>query len=202
MVRDRALSYAGAVAVPLGAGVLLHLWTGWATRSPLGLPNALVDGVGLLLAALAVVALDGLFRAGGSILALVVLLAGLGAVWVEARDSRVRGATAECVVVGKVRVTEHPTFGEGAPRPKRLHHHTLDCPGGYPAEFSWERKLGEPGKPVRIAYDPARRTDPVPAEENVARGAPFVPAALLLLAAALAAASLRHEFTGRGTRIW
>ncbi|MGW4052946.1 hypothetical protein ACWENA_19145 [Streptomyces sp. NPDC004779] len=202
MEKGGALSYAGAVAVPLGAGVLLHLWTGWATRSPLGLPNVLVDGVGLVVAALAVVALNGLFRAGGSILALVVLLAGLGAVWVEARDSRVRGATAECLVVGKVRITDHPTFGEGAPEPKRLYHHTLDCPGGYPEEFSWERQLGEPGKPVRIAYDPARRMDPVPAEENIARGAPFVPAALLLIAAALTAASLRHELTGRGKRIW
>ncbi|MFI8421466.1 hypothetical protein [Streptomyces sp. NPDC085460] len=202
MEKGKALAYAGAVAVPLGAGVLLHLWTGWAARSPLGVPNALADGGALVLAALAVVALNGLFRAGGSILALVALLAGLGAVWVEARDSRVRGATVECLVVGKVRVTDHPTFGEGAPEPKRLYHHTLDCPGGRPAELSWERKLGEPGKPVRIAYDPARRMDPVPAEENVARGAPYVPAALLLLAAALTAGSLRHELTGKGRRIW
>ncbi|MFF2776915.1 hypothetical protein ACFVU3_18635 [Streptomyces sp. NPDC058052] len=202
MEKDRALSYAGAVAVPLGAGVLLHLWASWSMRSPLGVPTAPAVGVGLALAALAAVAHNALFREGGTVLALVVLLAGLGAVWIEARDSRVRGATVECVVVGKVRVTDHPTFGEGAPEAKRLYHHTLDCPGGYPEEFSWEGKLGEAGKPVRIAYDPARRMDPVPAGENVARGAPYVPAALLLLAAGLSVASLRHELTGKGKRIW
>ncbi|WP_282696745.1 hypothetical protein [Streptomyces sp. CC208A] len=196
----RALPYAGAVAVPLGSGVLLHWWAGWSLRSPLGTPTALAVLVGLLLAGLAVVAHNALFREGGSILALLVLLAGLGAVWVEARDARVRGATASCVVVGKVRVTDHPTFGEGAPRAKRLHHHTLDCPDGGPKEFSWERRLGDTGSPVRIAYDPAGRMDPVPADENTARGAPYVPAGLLLLAAGLSAASVRYEGTGR--RIW
>ncbi|MEU3604198.1 hypothetical protein AB0E83_01825 [Streptomyces sp. NPDC035033] len=197
----KALSYAGAVAVPLGAGVLLHLWAGWSTRNPLGVPTALAVLVGLVLAGAAALAHDALFRRGGGVLALVVLLAGLGAVWVEARDSRVRGATVSCVVVGKVRVTDHPTFGEGAPAAKRLYHHVLDCPGGRPKEFSWERKLGAAGAPVRIAYDPAGRMDPVPADENVARGALHVPAGLLLLAAALSVASLRHELTGRGPRI-
>ncbi|MFD8014959.1 hypothetical protein [Streptomyces sp. NPDC058955] len=201
MERARALSYAGAVAVPLGAGALLHLWAGWSTRSPLGVPTALAVLVGLVLAGAAALAHDALFRAGGGVLALVVLLAGLGAVWIEARDSRVRGATVSCVVVGRVRVTDHPTFGEGAPEAKRLYHHTLDCPGGGPKEFSWERKLGDSGTPVRIAYDPAGRMDPVPADENVARGAPFVPAGLLLLAAGLSVASLRHELTGKGPRI-
>ncbi|MFE5794366.1 hypothetical protein ACFQ8C_17520 [Streptomyces sp. NPDC056503] len=200
MGKGRLLAYAGAVAVPLGAGALLHLWGSWSLRSPLGTPTALAVLVGLVLAGLAVAAHNALFREGGSVLALVLLLAGLGAVWVEARDSRVRGATVECMVVGKVRVTDHPTFGEGAPVAKRLYHHALDCPGGYPEEFSWERKLGEAGKRLRIAYDPARRMDPVPADENVARGALFVPVGLLLLAAGLSAAALAVE--GTGERVW
>ncbi|MER5735111.1 hypothetical protein ABT117_05465 [Streptomyces sp. NPDC002262] len=191
----RVLAYAGAVAVPFGSGALLHLWAGWSMRSPLGTPTALAVIVGLVLAGLAVAAHDALFREGGSVLALVLLLAGLGAVWIEARDSRVRGETVECVVVGKVRVTDHPTFGEGAPEAKRLHHHALDCPGGRPKEFSWEEKLGEAGESIRIAYDPAGRMDPVPAGENVARGALYVPAGLLLLAAGLSVAALAAEGT-------
>ncbi|WP_158821975.1 hypothetical protein [Streptomyces sp. NRRL F-5727] len=197
----RVLAYAGAVAVPLGAGVLLHLWGSWSMRSAQAVPTALAVLGGLVLAGLAAAAHNALFREGGGALALVVLLAGLGAVWIEARDSRVRGATVSCVVVGKVRVTDHPTFGEGAPEAKRLYHHTLDCPGGRPKEFSWERRLGEAGAPVRIAYDPAGRMDPVPADENVARGALPVPAGLLLLAAGLSVASLRHELTGKGPRV-
>ncbi|MFF7811110.1 hypothetical protein ACFZCF_04190 [Streptomyces sp. NPDC007945] len=196
----RVLTYAGAVAVPLGAGVLLHLWGSWSLRSPLGTPTALAVLVGLALAGLAAAAHNALFREGGSVLALVLLLAGLGAVWIEARDSRVRGATVECVVAGKVRVTDHPTFGEGAPQPKRLYHHPLDCPGGYPKEFAWEEKLGDTGKQLTIAYDPARRMDPVPAAENVARGSLVVPAVLLLLAAALSVTAVALE--GTGERVW
>ncbi|MGW3370707.1 hypothetical protein [Streptomyces hydrogenans] len=200
MGKARVLTYAGAVAVPFGSGTLLHLWGGWSMRSPLGTPTALAVLVGLVVAGLAVAAHNALFREGGSVLALVLLLAGLGAVWIEARDSRVRGETVECVVVGKVRVTDHPTFGEGAPEAKRLYHHTLECPGGYPAAFSWEERLGEAGKPIRIAYDPARRMDPVPADENVARGALFVPAGLLLLATVLSVAALAVE--GTDDRVW
>ncbi|WP_030762275.1 hypothetical protein [Streptomyces griseus] len=196
----RVLAYAGAVAVPLGAGVLLHLWGTWSMRSPLGAPAALAVLVGLVLAGIAAAAHDALFREGGSVLALVLLLAGLGAVWIEARDARVRPETVRCVVVGKVRVTDHPTFGEGAPEAKRLYHHTLDCPGGHPEEFAWEEKLGEAGESVGIAYDPAGRMDPVPAAENVARGSLVVPAALLLLSAALSTAALAAEGTGR--RVW
>ncbi|GGY30708.1 hypothetical protein [Streptomyces omiyaensis] len=195
MGKGRVLAYAGAVTVPLGSGALLHLWGSWSMRSPLGTPAALAVLVALVLAGLAVAAHHALFREGGSVLALVLLLAGLGAVWIEARDSRVRGATVECVVVGKVRVTDHPTFGEGAPEPKRLYHHALDCPGGHPREFAWERKLGGAGETVAIAYDPARRMDPVPADENVARGSLFLPGALLLLAAGLSVAALAVEGT-------
>lgn len=196
----RVLAYTGAVAVPLGAGVLLHLWGSWSMRSPLGTPTALAVLVGLVLAGLAVAAHNALFREGGSVLALILLLAGLGAVWIEARDSRVRGATVECAVVGKVRVTDHPTFGEGGPEPKRLYHHTLDCPGGYPERFAWEEKLGEAGKRLTIAYDPARRMDPVPADENVARGSLVIPAVLLVLAAALSVTAVALE--GTDDRVW
>ncbi|MFF6791399.1 hypothetical protein ACFY9C_20265 [Streptomyces filamentosus] len=200
MGKGRVFGHVGAVAVPLGAGVLLHLWGAWSMRSTPGVPTALAVLVGLVLAGLAAAAHDALFREGGSILALVLMLAGLGAVWIEARDARVRPETVRCVVVGKVRVTDHPTFGEGAPDAKRLYHHTLDCPGGRPKDFAWEEKLGEAGKPVEIAYDPAGRMDPVPASENVARGSLAVPAVLLLLSTVLSMAALAAEGTER--RVW
>ncbi|MFD9801135.1 hypothetical protein [Streptomyces sp. NPDC059071] len=191
----KALSYAGALLVPAAAGVLLHLWAGWSMRSPVRIPTFAAVLAGLVLTAAALFALDALFREGrgASVLAVCLLVGGLGAVWVEARDSRVRGAVADCVVAGKVTVTLHPTFGEGAPLPKRLFHHPLDCEGGYPSRFSAEEKIGDPGKPVRIAYDPARRMDPVLASRNTAHGSLVLPSVLLGLCAAVSVLAIAAE---------
>ncbi|MFI8822447.1 hypothetical protein [Streptomyces sp. NPDC053431] len=192
----KTLSYAGAVLVPAGAGVLLHLWAGWSMRSPVRVPTALALLAGLALTGLALFAHNALFREGGSVVAVVLLVAGLGAVWVEARDSRIRAEVAECVITGKARATFHPTFGEGAPSEKWLYHHPLDCDGGYPSEFTAERRVGDAGRKVRIAYDPAHRMDPVLAEDNVSHGSLAVPSVLLTLCAALSALAIVGE--GRG----
>ncbi|AJF65243.1 hypothetical protein [Streptomyces vietnamensis] len=189
----KAVAYAGALLVPAVAGTLLWRWADWNLRSPHGLPTVLAVGGGLVLAAVALLAHDALFREGGSIAAVVLILAGLTAVWVEARDSTVRGAVADCVVVGKVRVTHHPTFGEGAPAAKTLYHHTLDCVGGYPDKFSAEERIAEPGGPVRIAYDPAHRMDPILARDNKAHGSPVIPVSLLALSAALSVVAIAGE---------
>ncbi|MFJ7065573.1 hypothetical protein [Streptomyces sp. NPDC101115] len=197
----KALSYAGALLVPTAAGVLLHLWAGWSMRSPVRIPTSAAVLAGLVLTAVALLAHNSLFREGGGadVFAVCLLVAGLGSVWVEARDSRVRGAVADCVVAGKVTVTRHPTFGEGAPRPKQLFHHPLDCDGGYPKEFSAEEKIGDRGKPVRIAYDPAHRMDPVLASRNTAHGSLVLPSVLLGLCAAASAYAIAAE--GRGDRV-
>ncbi|MEU7012265.1 hypothetical protein [Streptomyces sp. NPDC046385] len=189
----KTLSYAGAVLIPVGAGVLLHLWAGWSMHSPVRLPAVLALLAGLGLAAVALFAHNALFREGGSIAAALLLLAGLGSVWVEARDSRIRAEVVECLVAGKVTKTYHPTFGEGAPAEKTLYHHPLSCPGAYPSEFTAERKVGEQGKTVRIAYDPAHRMDPILASDNVAHGSLVLPSVLLLLSAALSAVALAME---------
>ncbi|MFF0274878.1 MULTISPECIES: hypothetical protein [unclassified Streptomyces] len=194
----KAVPYAGALLVPAVAGVLLWRWAAWSLGGPHGLPTALAVGGGVVLAAVALVAHNALFREGGSIAAAVLILAGLTAVWVEARDDAVRGAVADCVVVGKPRVTHHPTFGEGAPAAKTLFHHTLSCSGGYPTEFSAEERIAEPGGAVRIAYDPARRMDPVLERDDEAHGSAVVPASLLVLSAALSAVAIARE--GRGER--
>jgi hypothetical protein len=189
----KAVPYAGAVLVPAVAGTLLWQWAGWNLRSPHGLPTVLAVAGGLALTAAALLAHNALFREGGSIAAAVLILAGLTAVWVEARDSAVRGAVADCVVVGEVRVTHHPTFGEGAPAAKTLYHHTLDCAGGYPTEFSAEERIAEPGGAVRIAYDPAHRMDPVLARDNKDHGSLVIPASLLVLSAALSVTAIAGE---------
>ncbi|MER8042927.1 hypothetical protein [Streptomyces sp. NPDC094032] len=189
----KALSYAGAVLVPAAAGVLLHLWAGWSMHSPVRLPTLLALLAGLGLAVVALFAHNALFREGGSLVAALLLLAGLGSVWVEARDSRIRSEVVECLVSGKTTVTFHPTFGEGAPGDKTLYHHPLSCPGGYPSDFTAERRIAEPGKTVRIAYDPAHRMDPVLESENVAHGSLVVPSVLLLLSAALSCTALAAE---------
>ncbi|MFF5424715.1 MULTISPECIES: hypothetical protein [unclassified Streptomyces] len=189
----RSLPYAGAAAVPAAAGTGMWLWAARGLRSPDGFPLVLAVGGGLVLALVALVAQNALFREEGGIAALVLLLAGLAAVWVEARDSAVRGAVTDCVVVGEVRVTHHPTFGEGAPPPKTLYHHTLDCDGGRPREFSAEERIAEPGGTVRIAYDPAGRMDPVLEHRNRAHGSPVLPAALLVLSSALTVVTLAAE---------
>ncbi|MFI8517089.1 hypothetical protein ACIGEZ_04545 [Streptomyces sp. NPDC085481] len=193
-------SLLGAVLVPAAAGLLLHLWAGWSMHSPVRIPTLFAVLVGLVLTAAALGAHNALFREGGSVLAAVLLVAGLAAVWVEARDSAVRGAVVECVVVGRVKVTEHPAFGEGAPAAKTLYHHTLTCPGGYPSEFSAEQKAGDAGSPVRIAYDPAHRMDPVLASDNVSRGSLVIPSVLLFLCAALSVLAVAAE--GTEQRIW
>lgn len=113
--------------------------------------------------------------------------------WGEARDAAVRGAVTDCVVVGEIRVTHHPTFGEGAPHPKTLYLHTLDCDGGRPRDFSAEERIAEPGGTVRIADDPAGRMDPVPEHRNRAHGSPVLPAALLVLSTALTVVTLAAE---------
>ncbi|MFJ5829926.1 hypothetical protein [Streptomyces sp. NPDC093089] len=192
----KALPYAGALLVPALAGTLLWTWADRSLRSPHGLPTALGVAGGLALTAAALLAHNALFREGGSIAAAVLMLAGLTAVWVEARDSAVRGAVADCVVLGEVKVTHHPTFGEGAPEARTLYHHTLDCAGGYPTDFSAEERIGSSGTAVRIAYDPAHRMDPVLERQNKAHGSPVVPASLLALSAALSAVAISRE--GRG----
>ncbi|KKZ74110.1 hypothetical protein VO63_09580 [Streptomyces showdoensis] len=179
--------------VPVGAGVLLHLWAGWSMHSPVRLPAVLALLAGLGLAAVALFAHNALFREGGSVLAVLLILAGLGSVWVEARDSRIRAEVVECLVSGRVTVTHHPTFGEGAPAEKTLYHHPLSCPGGYPSQFAAERKVAEEGRTVRIAYDPAHRMDPVLESENTAHGSLVVPAVLLLSGAALSVAAIAAE---------
>ncbi|MFI8965608.1 hypothetical protein ACIGO8_26255 [Streptomyces sp. NPDC053493] len=191
----KVLSYAGTVLVPFGAGALLHLWAAWSMRSPVRLPTAVAVLVGLVLAAAALFAHNALFRDGGTggIVAMLLLVAGLGAVWVEARDSRVRGEVAECVITGKATATYHPTFGEGAPSEKWLYRHPLDCDGGYPTEFKAEERIGDKGKTVRIAYDPAHRMDPVLEKDNVARGSLVFPSVLLALCAAVSALSIVAE---------
>ncbi|MEV8588489.1 hypothetical protein AB0424_16295 [Streptomyces sp. NPDC051180] len=194
----KALPYTGALLVPAVAGTLLWWWAARSLGGPHGLPTALAVAGGLALAAVALLAHDALFREGGSIAAAVLILAGLTAVWVEARDDAVRGAVADCVVVGKAKVTHHPTFGEGAPAAKTLFHHTLRCSGGYPTAFSAEERIAEPGGAVRIAYDPAHRMDPVLARQNEAHGSPVVPASLLALSAVLSVAAIARE--GRGER--
>ncbi|MEV4424154.1 hypothetical protein AB0K23_02015 [Streptomyces sp. NPDC049602] len=194
----KAVPYAGALLVPAVAGALLWQWAGWNLRSPHGLPTVLAVGGGLALTAAALLAHNALFREGGSIAAAVLILAGLTAVWVEARDSAVRGAVADCVVVGEVRVTHHPTFGEGAPPAKTLYHHTLDCVGGYPTEFSAEERIAATGGAVRIAYDPAHRMDPVLARDNEDHGSPVIPASLLVLSAALSVAAIAGEGRDEG----
>ncbi|MFB6837404.1 hypothetical protein [Streptomyces sp. NPDC056361] len=192
----KAVPYAGALLVPALAGTLLWTWADRSLRSPHGLPTALGVAGGLVLTAAALLAHNALFREGGSIAAAVLVLAGLTAVWVEARDSAVRGAVTDCVVVGEVEVTHHPTFGEGAPEAKTLYHHTLDCAGGYPTEFSAEERIGSSGTAVRIAYDPAHRMDPVLERRNKAHGSPVVPASLLALSAVLSVVAISRE--GRG----
>ncbi|MGW2302336.1 hypothetical protein [Streptomyces sp. NPDC001809] len=194
----KAVPYTGALLVPAAAGVLLWWWAAWSLGGQHRPPTALAVAGGLALAAVALVAHNALFREGGSIAAAVLILAGLTAVWVEARDDAVRGAVADCVVVGKPKVTHHPTFGEGAPAPKTLFHHTLRCSGGYPTDFSAEERIAEPGGTVRIAYDPARRMDPVLERQNKAHGSPVVPGSLLVLSAALSVVSIARE--GRGKR--
>ncbi|WP_157856427.1 MULTISPECIES: hypothetical protein [Streptomyces] len=193
MGTGKAVPYAGALLVPAAAGTLLWVWAGWSLRSPHGLPTALGVAGGVALTAAALLAHNALFREGGGIAAAVLILAGLTAVWVEARDDAVRGAVTDCVVVGKVRVTHHPTFGEGAPSAKTLYHHTLDCAGGYPADFSAEERIGSSGTAVRIAYDPAHRMDPILERRNKAHGSPVVPAVLLALSAALSAVAIAKE---------
>ncbi|MFF0554513.1 hypothetical protein ACH4ZU_15585 [Streptomyces sp. NPDC020472] len=194
----KAVSYAGALLVPAVAGTLLWWWADRSLRSPHGLPAVLALGGGLLLTAAALLAHNALFREGGGVAAAVLILAGLTAVWVEARDSAVRGAVADCVVVGEVRVTHHPTFGEGAPPAKTLYHHTLDCVGGRPTEFSAEERIAEPGGRVRIAYDPDHRMDPVLARDNEPHGSPVIPASLLVLSAALSVLAIAREGRGEG----
>ncbi|ROQ32383.1 hypothetical protein EDD98_1366 [Streptomyces sp. PanSC19] len=194
----KAVPYAGALLVPAVAGTLLWRWADRSLRSPHGLPTVLALVGGLALTAVALLAHNALFREGGGIAAVVLLLAGLTAVWVEARDSAVLGAVTDCVVVGEVRVTHHPTFGEGAPAPKTLYHHTLDCVGGYPAEFSAEERIAGPGGAVRIAYDPDRRMDPVLARDNESHGSPVIPTSLLVLSAALSVTAIAREGDGEG----
>ncbi|MEV7276084.1 hypothetical protein [Streptomyces sp. NPDC093111] len=191
----KTLSYLGAVLVPVGAGILLHLWAGWSMHSPVRLPAALALLAGLGLAVGALFAHNALFREGGTaaIVAALLLLAGLGSVWVEARDSRIRAEVVECLVSGPTTVTHHPTFGEGAPAEKTLYHHPLSCPGGYPSEFAAERAVAEQGKTVRLAYDPAHRMDPILESDNVAHGSLVLPSVLLLLSAALSVLALAAE---------
>ncbi|MFC8505576.1 hypothetical protein ACFU3J_01730 [Streptomyces sp. NPDC057411] len=189
----KTLSYPGAVLVPVGAGLLLHLWAGWSMHSPVRVPTVVALLAGLALTAVALLAHNALFREGGSIFAALLLLAGLGSVWVEARDSRIRAEVVECLISGRVTVTRHPTFGEGAPAEKTLYHHPLSCPGVYPTRFTAEHRIGEQGKTVRIAYDPAHRMDPVLESENVAHGSLVLPSVLLLLSAALSTVALAAE---------
>ncbi|MET9955640.1 hypothetical protein ABZ135_29395 [Streptomyces sp. NPDC006339] len=189
----RALAYLGAVLVPSGAGLLLHLWAGWSMRSPVRVPTLIAVLAGLALTGVALLAHDALFREGGSLAAVVLLVAGLAAVWVEARDSRIRAEVVTCEITGKARATYHPTFGEGAPSDKWLYHHPLDCPGGYPSEFTAEERIGEAGKTVRIAYDPAHRMDPILEKDNVAHGSPVVPSVLLALSAVLSVVAVAAE---------
>ncbi|MEU7111959.1 hypothetical protein [Streptomyces sp. NPDC046182] len=194
----KVLSYLGAVVVPLGAGALLYLWADWSLRGS-ATPTGVAVLVGLAILGAALVAHNALFREGGGCLAALLILAGLAAVWVEVRDSSTRSEVVSCVVVGKVGVTHHPTFGEGAPEPKRLFHHTVDCPGGYPAEFTAETRAASEGGRIRIAYDPTHRLDPVLASENVPRGSPVIPAVLLALSALASVITIAGE-GGKGER--
>ncbi|MFF5971915.1 hypothetical protein ACFY7C_10365 [Streptomyces sp. NPDC012769] len=189
----RAPAYLGAVLVPLGAGLLLHLWAGWSMRSPVRVPTLLAALAGLALTGVALLAHNALFREGGSIVAVVLLVAGLVAVWVEAGDSRVRAAVVGCEITGTARATYHPTFGEGAPSEMWLYHHPLDCPGGYPSEFTAEERIGAAGKKVRVAYDPARRMDPILEKDNVAHGSPVLPSVLLALSVVFSLAAVAAE---------
>ena len=189
----KSLACLGAVVVPSGAGLLLHLWAGWSMRSPVRVPTLLAVLAGLVLTAVALLAHNALFREGGSIAAVVLLVAGLGAVWVEARDSRVRAEVVTCEITGKARATYHPTFGEGAPSDMWLYHHPLDCPGGYPSEFTAEERIGEAGRTVRIAYDPARRMDPVLEKHNKPSGSPVVPSILLALSVVVSVVTVVGE---------
>ncbi|MFF9910325.1 hypothetical protein [Streptomyces sp. NPDC013457] len=170
------------MAVPLGAGALLYLWADWSLHRS-ATPTAVAVLVGVALTVAALVACNALFRAGGGCLAVLLMVAGLAAVWVEVRDSSPRSEVVACAVVGEVRVTHHPSFGEGAPRPRTLFHHTVDCPGGYPAEFTAESRAASEGGTIRIAYDPTHRQDPVLASENVSPGSPVIPTVLLTLSA-------------------
>ncbi|MFJ3905730.1 hypothetical protein [Streptomyces sp. NPDC090025] len=186
------LAYPGALLVPFGSGWLLYRWATWSMHSS-AVPTFVSIAVGLALTVVALLALGVLFRASGSIFALVLLFLGLASVWVEARDARVRPEVVDCVVVGKVTVTEHPTFGDGAPESKTLFHHTLDCVGGYPRDFAAEEKIGDDGTKTRIAIDPDRRLDPVLARDNKAIGSPVIPTVVLSLAALLTVVTLVRE---------
>ncbi|MGW4159145.1 hypothetical protein [Streptomyces sp. NPDC004788] len=199
MIR-KVVSYAGAVLVPAGAGVLLHSWASWTMLRTTSVPMAVAVLVGLLLTVIALAAHNALFREGGSILALLLLVAGLGSVWVEARDSRVRGAVVSCVVVGKPKGVFHETFGEDAPSSYWIFHHTLDCEGGYPSEFTARERVGEPGATVRIAYDPTHRLDPVLAKDNVSTGSPVLPSVLLTLCAVATVVTVAREGRSGPTR--
>ncbi|MFJ3585107.1 hypothetical protein ACIPPS_23170 [Streptomyces sp. NPDC090127] len=191
----------GVLVVPLGAGWLTYLWADWSLRGGTGTPRFVALLGGIVLAAVALAALGALFRETGTAagFGLFLLVLGMGAAWVEVADSTTRSEVVSCAVVGKVRQSHHPTFGEGAPQAKTLYHYELDCPGGLFPEFSSETKAdpegavdGEGGR-IRVAYDPDRRMDPVLASENVAIGSPVIPTILLALSALASLVAIATE---------
>ncbi|MGW6565629.1 hypothetical protein [Streptomyces sp. NPDC054975] len=181
----KPLTALGVLVVTFGAGWLTYRWADWSLRSEAGTPRFVALLGGVVLAAVALVALGALFRETGAAVGfgLFLLVLGLGAVWVEVADSTTRSEVVTCAVVGKVRTSHHPTFGEGAPKDKTLFHYELDCPGGLFPEFSSETKAEVEDGKIRVAYDPSRRMDPILASENLAIGSPVIPTILLALSA-------------------
>ncbi|QES06158.1 hypothetical protein DEJ44_11330 [Streptomyces venezuelae] len=173
-----------ATILPAACTVAVYAWAVWCFGSPAAPSTTVAVAVGaaaILVAAVAYYLLvDGVVGFWGAL----ALTGGLLLAVASADQSAGRSAVADCVVV-RVWAETRESFGEGGAE-KTLHHHTLRCPGGYPATLAEDRRVAPDGGTVRVAYDPRRRVGPAVEGST----SPWRPALLAvpLLAAATAGA--------------
>ncbi|MEU2391789.1 hypothetical protein [Streptomyces sp. NPDC007369] len=187
--RTWAGTWAGAAAGPLLAAGSVYGWAHWCfTGGSAPSAGVALAGGGTLIALLCAVYWTAVAGTRGFFGAVALALALLATVAAADRAAG-RSEVALCVVRA-VDSTVQESFGEGGPEPRTVHRHTLDCPGGYPAELKDDRRAAAVGGEVRVAYDPRRRVAPE-AEGRTSPWGPVLSAALLLAVAAAIAASRR-----------
>lgn len=127
-----------ATILPAACTVAVYAWAVWCFGSPAAPSTPVAVAVGaaaILVAAVAYYLLvDGVVGFWGAL----ALTGGLLLAVASADQSAGRSAVADCVVV-RVWAETRESFGEGGAE-KTLHHHTLRCPGGYPATLAEDRR--------------------------------------------------------------
>ncbi|NXY98158.1 hypothetical protein HYE82_28070, partial [Streptomyces sp. BR123] len=173
-------------AGPLLAAGAVYGWAHWCfTGASAPSAGIALAGGGTLIALLCAVYWTAVAGTRGFFGAVALALALLAAVAAADRVAA-RSEVALCVVRA-VESTVQQSYGEGAPGPKTVHRHTLDCPGGYPSELKDDRRAAPVGSEVRVAHDPRRRVAPEAEGRTSPWGSALSTAVLLAVATVIAA---------------